>query len=245
MRHVSFTGALVVSLIAGTAFAGDYPIRVNDRPITMNAGMTQVDLQANNLKDAGDALSFGLAGRHSLSDQLQIDVLTDVMIKPEAQWSEELGVGASYTVHKTDTLDVSPGIFVPLNLGGGDVINAVLVHGAVQYAVSDALAVTVGQGLISYFKLGDSSMSSANVNALFGLQLADNMNLGVMTHLARIALSGESNETTTVADGLPAGLQFTFSTDSTMDIGLNVELGDVMDFDSELVGVNLLVAKRL
>ncbi len=171
MRHVSFTCAAVLSLVAGSAFAGDYPIRFNDRPITMNGGMTQVDVQANNLKDAGDALSFGLAGHHSLSDQLQIDVLTDVLVKPEAKWSEELGVGMSYTVHKTDTLDVAPGVFVPLNLGDGDMINAVVINGAAQYGVNDTLAVTVGQGLISYFKLGDDSMSSANVNVLFGLQL--------------------------------------------------------------------------
>ena len=233
------TSAICVALsYSNIAEASDYPVSVNDRPLTLPGGAWQ---SSASFLTGGDfeRMGFNLGADYAVNNELQIGIAgIGAALAPDFAFGKSLEVGAAYSVHANGPLSIAATLGVPLSFEeGADALSSIGLGAMTRYNLMNGnLSIHTGENLLGIDFAGDLALA-LNIPVGIAYQINENINVRLDTMLAMIPLT--DGDVVSIADVTPLNLMLAYSMDNKMDIGLTVG-GDAQNFGDTLnLGVGI------
>ncbi len=207
------------------------------RPLTLSKGALEADIRLSRVHLQFDlfdetisasATAMMVGAAYGITDRLEIGATTTLLIDPDIDWGEVLGVRGGFLVLDTDQLAVASTIWVPVNLGDGDAFRFIGLGADTRLALTDRFALLFGHNLLT-LGIGDFGFTLLNLNIAASIQLIDMLAVRLDTSLASIAITGQTSGTTTIADAQHIGLSAILSPIDMLDIFVGLTIPDVGD----------------
>lgn len=228
--------------LASAAVPGGYPTQLITRPLTAPQQMAEITASYDRVVFLGfDSNGVGVSGRYGINNKLEVNVATGLRLNPNGGWNEGIAVGAGYSLLDTDGFDVAARIDVPLNFGGGDVLNQVALSAPLRWQLAPKIALRAGDGLLSIYP-GDNTYTTLTGNIAGEYQVNEKLAVGLGTELFSFQLTGDGDFTRTVADAVPLRLYGLYAISQAIDVFARVtslDVGEAGDFHQLSVGANV------
>lgn len=236
-----------IALISTTASAQSDPsISANpgsidyamlDRPLTLSQGALEAGMRLSRVHlefdifgqtNSSSATAMMVSAAYGITDRVEIGASTILLLDPDIDWGEVLGVRGGFLVLDTDHLAVASTIWAPVNLGDGDALRFIGLGADTRLAVTDRFALLFGHNLLT-LGIGDFGFTLLNLNIAATAQLIDMLAVRLDTSLASIAITGQTSETTTIVDAQHIGLSAILSPIDMLDVFVGLTIPDVGD----------------
>jgi hypothetical protein len=211
----------------------NYPTSLLLRPLTLPAGTIQATPEFAHFKidfGFGSASATGLfvTGAYGITDQIQVALGTGILVDPEFEWSESLGIAAAFLAHDTEMIDVAATLATSLNFGSGqDIVSGVTLGADSRIVVHDIVFLRAGQSLVDI--LFDPFFLDLDINVGVGIQATPQLAFVLDTQLVSIGVAGDGNSTTHLGDFIPVSLTGFFGINHQIDAFLNLVFPSIED----------------
>jgi len=226
----------------------EYPLELIKRPLTLPAGMAEINVAGTYIRMKGFDATIGVGGGigYGITDQLDLGVVSGYTIKPDAAWSKEITPTLRLSLMDTDKLDLAAGVSAPINLNdGADKLSEIDVDLLGRYLLSDNLAITFGEGLLP-IGIKPSFALALNLNVGILFQMMPNLALDLTTQIAHIKLKSDTDANVIFGkDAIPVDAMFRYSLNPKFDILVGVDFPDLKNSKLDLIMIMGGVSVRL
>lgn len=209
-----------------------YPQELIFRPLTLPAGMIEVRPSLSFFKivlvdDTFILLNAGVA--YGVTDKIEVGLNTGLLLSPDVDWSESIGLYGAFSAIDGDKLDLAPSLSTSLDFAdGADVFSGVSIGAGLRYLLSDKLFVRAGQNLLDIIVAPDAG-ARLNINAGIGFQATPQLAVVADLNMISLKLFGDAVGDSTFFDPFGVTLTGLFAVSNKLDAYAQISLPSIAD----------------
>jgi hypothetical protein len=222
------TAVFVVAALAGAAHADEnaWPRAAIDRPLTLDRGLVEADLDATAAQwrvlglRLDDSLLV-LGARWGAGERLELDGATSFGVTPDAEWSGLVRVGAAWRAVQSPALDVAAAARLDgCGACGFSIFSTASLGAPLRWRLSSRFYLHAGRELLPW-TIRPYLALDLSIRTGGGVQLTRWLAAEIDAEVARVTLVGQTRDDRWLAHA-PVALSALASVAPRVDVGVSV-----------------------